>query len=310
MTRVLRFSLAALLIFTASSAAAQSIDVPEMASHEIARRGDFVEPIGPGYGSDLQSTIAEALSPPADDSHKWFITVISTRNCTYCEKLKQDFANSPHLRPFVNAQDHKQSWAHYNVYSAQDQTQAWRWRGIKLGGFPTLIIQPPRDGRYGDPKTVVLQKTGYDGNAKKLAGELRAGIVRYLQTRTPRRGVGDQQPPQTTGDGYTPPFAVPPRPQPVPFAPNNPLDFPPKPVQPPAPSLDLGSLLVKLIGGLLGGGGLTNVLLLVLAAFALIRTFRKATGQKLLLDDEAYEKLVERLKSLVQPQQDGDRSSG
>ena len=44
------------------------------------------------------------------------------------------------------------------------------------------------------------------------------------------------------------------------------------------------------------------VSLLVLAAFALIRTFRKATGQKLLLDDAAYQNVVETLKKLIDPQ--------
>ena len=46
-------------------------------------------------------------------------------------------------------------------------------------------------------------------------------------------------------------------------------------------------------------GGLTNILLLLLAAFALIRTFRKATGQKLLLDDDAYQNVVDTLKGLI-----------
>ncbi|MFO0867368.1 MAG: hypothetical protein U0935_00340 [Pirellulales bacterium] len=47
--------------------------------------------------------------------------------------------------------------------------------------------------------------------------------------------------------------------------------------------------------------GMTNVLLLVIAGLAGVRTFRKATGQKLLFDDATYEAIVDTLKSLIAP---------
>ena len=297
-----------LLLFAATTFAQELKDVPDVAQQEIDRRGNFVERID-GYRNDVTDVIAEALRPPADDSYKWFISVVATRNCQYCEALKRDFSASPHLRPFVNAEDHQQSWAHFNVYSINDETQSWRWEGIRLSGFPTLIIQPPRDGRYGDPKTLVWQKTGYDGDPQKLAGEIRNAIVRYVgnYNQQPRRnGIGQAgEPVEQEARRYEPPFSPPPRAEPNPYvAPQPyPIDFPPIP-QPPTlqPTINPFSLLASLIGSLLGSGGMTNLLLLVLAAFALIRTFRKATGQKLLLDDAAYQNVVETLKKLIDPQ--------
>jgi hypothetical protein len=293
------------LSFTATALAQALIDVPPLAEQEILRRGNFVERID-GYRNDVNDLIAEALRPPADDSHKWFITVITTRNCRYCESLKKDFTSSANLRPFVDQEDHTNSWAHYNVFSAEDQTQAWRWEGIQLAGYPTLLIQPPRDGRYGDPKTVVMQKTGYDGDSQKLATAIRNGITAYV-ARFPQqpqhRGIGQTGPTEQPSRGYEPPFSPPPRVEPTPYAPTPqfPFDYPPEPQPAPQPMINPLSLLATLVGSMLGSGGLTNVLLLVLAGFAGIRTFRKATGQKLLLDDNAYQNIVDAIKKLIGP---------
>jgi hypothetical protein len=297
-----------LMVFAATSFAQDLKDVPDVAQQEIDRRGNFVERID-GYRNDVTDLIAEALRPPADDSHKWFITVITTRSCQYCEALKRDFESSTDLRAFVDQNDHKQSWAHYNVFRVEDQTQAWRWEGIRLAGYPTILVQPPRDDRYGDAKTVVLQKTGYDGDARKLAATMRNAITAYVAKlpQQPHRGGIGQATDQTEQQqrGYEPPFSPPPRVEPTPYAPmpQYPFDVPPVPQpQPQQPLVNPLSLLASLLGSLLGSGGMTNLLLLVLTAFALIRTFRKATGQKLLLDDAAYQNLVDNLKKLIDPQ--------
>ncbi len=84
--------------------------------------------------------------------------------------------------------------------------------------------------------------------------------------------------------------------------PQFPFDYPPVPQPAPQPMVNPLSLLASLLGSMLGSGGLTNTLLLVLAGFAGLRTFRKATGQKLLLDDNAYQYIVDTLKKLIDPQ--------
>jgi hypothetical protein len=303
-----------LLLLVAATTLAQDLkDVPDVAEQEILRRGNFVEHID-GYRNDVTDLIAEALRPPADDSYKWFISVVTTRNCQYCEALKRDFSTSPHLKSFVDTDDHQRSWAHFNVYSIDDETQRWRWDGVRLSGYPTLLIQPPRDGRYGDPKTVVLQQTGYNGDPQKLAGEMRQAIVRYVakyNQRPQRNGIGQAGEPtaqKVQQRSYEPPFSPPSRVETVPYptTPKYPYEVPPVPQQfPPQttqPAINPLSLLVSLLSGLLGSGGMTNLLLLVLAAFALIRTFRKVTGQKLLLDDTAYQSVVDTLKKLIDPQ--------
>jgi hypothetical protein len=291
-----------------------SLDVPDIAAREILRRGNLVERVGNGHRDDTQIAITDAMRPPADDSHKWFVSVVTTRNCRYCESLKRDFATSEYLKPFVDTEDHTQSWAHFNVYAIEDQTQTWRFKDIKLSGYPTLIIQPPRNGRFGDPKTVVLQKTGYDGDPKKLADAIRAGIGTYLKAYVRQRQAvglkgGMRQGPAGTGQnvvGYDPPFTPPPKAEPTPYYPSPspyPFDFPPGPNPAPAPQPNVNplSLLLSLFGGAATSGGMTNLLLLVIAGLAGVRTFRKATGQKLLLDDATYQAIVDTIKSLVTP---------
>lgn len=170
-----------------------SRDVPSFARDEIKRRGDFVERINTEGELVGQSPDARPLAPPADDSHKWFITLVTQPGCTPCDRLKHDFARNPNLSPFVDVENHKRSWAHYNVYSSADLTQQWRFKSLRLSAFPTLIIQPPRDGSYGDPKTVVVQITGYDGDAARMALRIRNAILAYAQAHNQRREADVEQ---------------------------------------------------------------------------------------------------------------------
>ena len=319
MKRIVAKSLAIIALLASGqwATAQEAKDVPDIAVREIQRRGNLVQRLGGGYQNDTLTAFAEAMRPPADDSHKWFISVLAARNCRYCDHLKRDFATSPHLKPFVDTEDHTQSWAHFNVYLSDDETQAWRFKDIKVTGYPTLIIQPPRNGRFGDPKVVVLQKTGYDGDAKKLADTIRTGISSYLRVQVRQRpAVGRAGGMRQGGEaavgqnvvGYDPPYSPPPKNEPTPYYPvpsPYPFDLPPGPTPAPAPApqpnVNPLGLLFSLLGGLAGSGGMTNVLLLAIAGLATLRTFRKATGQKLLLDDATYQAIVDTIKSLTGP---------
>ncbi len=317
------FSLQALVFGQTASQAPPQVDTAE-----IIRRGDMVTRAGSGTRAGVEVAISDAMGPPADDSGRWFVTVITQKNCKYCDKLKSDFASDPNLKAFANLRDPKESWAHFNTYSIEDETQNWRWKEIKVQGFPTILIQPPRNRHFGDPATVVLQKTGYDGDGKKLATAIRDGIVFYVRKLSEKQeyvrqaasaqgqtitapspakgfralevavegdaGVGQQY-------GVNPPFTVPTN-QPAPL-PTLPFEIPPQvqpQSQPQAPQLpNLSGLLMQLLGGLLAGSGTTNLLLLIVAGLAVIRTFRKATGQKLLLDDATFATLSETLRSVL-----------
>lgn len=156
------------------------LNVPLAAEREIARLGDGVQEIGIGHQGAASLWMAAIAAPPPDDSHKWYITVITKRNCVYCQRLLEDFARDPNLRAFADPREYEQSWAHFNVFSADDATQTWRWAKIRVEAYPTLILQPPLNRKFGDSKTVVLQKTGYDGDPTKLAEEIRQAIKYYV----------------------------------------------------------------------------------------------------------------------------------
>jgi len=118
---------------------------------------------------------------PEDDSHKWSISVITSPGCAACNKLQADWKTSTYLLAFANPEDAKQSWAHYRVYRSDDVPQGWRWKAIRIASYPTILVQPPRNRRYGDPATVVMQVTGYDGDAKQLATAMSSAIRKYVE---------------------------------------------------------------------------------------------------------------------------------
>lgn len=178
------------LLFSASAVFGQAPqDVPDIAEREAMRRGNLVEQFGGAFCEDGQAYFTAAMQQPADNSHKWFISVVSMQNCRNCELLKRDFASSPTLKSFADVNDHAHSWSHYGVYQIEDETQASRWKNLKLRAFPALLVQPPRSGEFGDAKTVVLQINGYDGDAEKLADILRRGIAKHVNDFAEQRQV-------------------------------------------------------------------------------------------------------------------------
>jgi hypothetical protein len=117
------------------------------------------------------------------DTDKWYVTLLTRHGCAYCDRLERDFAEHPALKAFANTDDRKTSWSNFNVCSMDDPAQSHRFiapqSDIRIKGYPTLLVQPPSNGRYGSSQTIVLQKTGYDGNARKLAAQLRQSINQY-----------------------------------------------------------------------------------------------------------------------------------
>mgnify|MGYP001608249999 CR=1 FL=1 len=286
---------------------AADLNVPQAASDEVLRRGSSVEMVG----IITEDDILVALGPPADDSHKWFLTVITRPGCSACALLKAEWSIKPELLAFARPGDPENSWSHYNVYRSDDPTQSFRWQGIQITEYPTVLVQPPRNGQYGDPATVVMQRSGYAGGAPSLAGAIRSAVLAYA-TRQPRAArsvqvvsadvgiAADAVQPEVVS--AAPPFVVPgvePVVQP-PFVP----PLAPAPQVPEPPSVPQGdslavllSLLFSLLGSLFGTGMLTNVLLVTIMLLSAIRTFRKATNQKLWLSDEDFEKLLAALKA-------------
>src|SRR5262245_44187880 len=107
------------------------------AQAEIARRGAMVERIdGLQDALSPQSAVALAMQPPADDSHKWLFTLVTTRNCQWCEQTRRDFDSDARLKAWVDTKDYMKSWAHWQVVQIEDQSQAWRWKDFRPKSFP------------------------------------------------------------------------------------------------------------------------------------------------------------------------------
>jgi hypothetical protein len=216
------YDVALKLLFAVSMTATAWGQSPEVDRGEVDRRGNYVQIVEGARW--LGDEIEQALAPPADDSGKWHITLIKQAGCAPCARMVADFETKEVLKAWVNTADHNKSWAKYNVFNAEDQSQSWRWKNISIRGYPVLIIQPPMDRKYGDPSTVVMQKTGYNGNAEALTREMRDAIIRYTEQlkKAQRSGVWGQI-------GVDPPFSPPPK-----VDPNIPLPVIPDYVNPDA----------------------------------------------------------------------------
>jgi hypothetical protein len=197
-------------LFAVSMTASAWGQSPEVDRGEVDRRGNYVQIVEGARW--LGDEVGQALAPPADDSGKWHITLIKQQGCPPCARLAADFETKEVLKAWVNTADHNKSWAKYNVFNAEDQSQSWRWKNISVRGYPVLIIQPPMDRKYGDPSTVVMQKTGYNGNAEALTREMRDAIIRYTEKIKHERAEL-VRPSYVWGQeiGVDPPFSPPPK---------------------------------------------------------------------------------------------------
>lgn len=222
-----------LLIFCPVFAVAQH-DVPPQAEHEILRRGEMVQETG-SVQSDESNVISEALAPPEDDSDKWYVTLITGKNCKPCERLKYDLQHSTDLKAWVNVESPKDSHVHYQSRSMDDPTQAvWmaslRAR-LEAHGVPAIVIQPPRNGMYGEAKTVVGMIHGYNGNPKELVNLLHDKVVAYVKTMHRKGLIRPSRPVENPGHAQTyiaaaPPFVLPGKDQDT-YQPSGPNDWPP-----------------------------------------------------------------------------------
>jgi hypothetical protein len=161
----------------------------EVDAREVIRRGDMVEHITDEFAA--ADPVAEAFgqisSLPDNDADKWFVYVISRKNCPACETLKTQWASDRWLRAYAVPENPKESWAHFTWYDYNDPLQNWRWtkspsnpNAVTIAAFPTIIVQPPRSGIYGNPSTVVFQYV-YEGDPKTFSEKVNAAIKRYLE---------------------------------------------------------------------------------------------------------------------------------
>ena len=225
--RWILFALIAVACCAIPGHAQSAKDVPEVASWEIQRRGNHVE----RTGTVRSGLMAAALSPPADDSHKWFLTLVVEKGHTGCATMEHTIATDREMHAWVDTVEPSRSTMHYQVRTIGDPTQADWFAGIKPAiekeklALPILVLQPPRSGQFGDPKTVVKLLGGVMAG-KDLSDKLRSSIVSYVkELESPRSGVSQEI------TSVAPPFSVPPRDNPVapgpPPNPGLPFEWPP-----------------------------------------------------------------------------------
>lgn len=205
-------------------------DVPEIAQHEIARRGNHVEMTG----TIRSGLMAAALSPPADDSAKWFLTLVLKPGEISSEKMRQVIASDPALRPWVDVREPLKSTMHYHVRSIDDATQADWLKGLRpaiaRSGLPLLVLQPPKGGQFGPTSNIVAMFAGV-ATGEQVATRLRKAIIDYVQVIESPSGISQSV------VGVSPPFTVHPKDPPPSVQPQVPFEWPPVPIDPPNPSV-------------------------------------------------------------------------
>jgi hypothetical protein len=293
----MRSLLVALLLALNGSALLAQMSPPEVDTAEVFRRGDTVTIAGEGPRSGDEEAYRAAMAPPALDDQRWYITLICSKGCAPCERLKQDFFRSPDLMAFVSAPDEAKAWAHFNVFMAEDTTQQWRLSAYKVTAYPTVIVQTPRDGSWGPKGTVIYQQSGYDGDAKKLAGNMRTALRAYAAKVQESRSYGivlggsRQAYSSPYNAGYNPPFPMETQPSPVPGYPSM---FPPADAtQPPPPptNSNLGGILTTLLVVVLSVTGLGALAGVIFAVWAVIRSVMKSRGVQTALTDAQFNQL-------------------
>lgn len=298
----MRFVLLAALISWGPIIGLWNQDVsPQVDQAEVMRLGDTVQHVGEHtFGEEHADAFIDAMSPPQSDADKWFISVISMRGCAACEKLKRDWATNEWLLALANPNDPAKSWAHFNIYDKDDQSQAFRWERIKVTAYPTIIVQPPRTGQYGDPSTVVFQGV-YQGDPERLARNISSAIRRYIaRLQTPRRTVGLGLYGQSSAD---PPWTPAPRVTPAPPSPNQfPLFDPTIPPADPEPTPNSSFPWTAVLTLVFAGFSVPAAIAVVIWLAAFIRSGRQAAGKPLLLDQATFDELMNLLKQLSNAQ--------
>ncbi len=214
----------------ATSVVSEGPKSQEVFTTEVIRRGNHVVIAGEGPREGPEENFRAATAPPADDNHKWHVTLWIKPGEAASEALRRDFLTKPELNAFIAAEPPTNAWGHFVVLNVDDATQKWRLDRTKQFHFkvdrtPTLVIQPPRNGRFGDVRLVIMQEAGYNGDAKALKERIIYAVRKYstklyasgyVWSATKSGGEEPTEgPKQAAGEGGfggpTPaPFAVPP----------------------------------------------------------------------------------------------------
>lgn len=179
--------LAAVLVCSYASAE-QPTGVDEKGIEETKRRGPDVEPLGV-IQAGPDAAIRKAFAPPADDSDKWWVNLIlagdkATDQEKAASKLLHDDIHGLKFKDFVKPEDPANSWAHYQERRDDDPLQQ-DWLApirakVKETGLPCIVIQPPRNEKFGPHNRTVCVVGQYDGRPCMFASLIRERVEAYI----------------------------------------------------------------------------------------------------------------------------------
>lgn len=169
-------------------------DVTEEGHRETVRRGNHREDLGAAEEGPEAYSIG-ALSPPEDDSDRWWICVVTRKSdpksAAASAKLVADFDSSIDLRAWADKDNPELSWAHYCERDIDDPKQADWFRSIRSqlldNEFPAVVLQPPANGSYGKNARTVGIIHGYNSVPQYMSDRIRAKIKAYSDDFSKRK---------------------------------------------------------------------------------------------------------------------------
>lgn len=167
---------------------------PQVDADEIRRWGDRVVVSGEGPRAASEQLFTLAMAPPESDSDQWYVTLWGRSDSDALKKLIKAFESDANLTAFVAAPPGLNAagkpmrpWAHFNVYHADDPTQAWRYKDWQIPvdiTSPVVTISPPRNGAWnfkGQYAVVDLIQTKDLPDAASLAKRIAASVKAYCK---------------------------------------------------------------------------------------------------------------------------------
>lgn len=173
----------------------------DQAKQEIDRRGPCVQIVDDQIRDEGMEAFWTAVAIPADDSHKFFLTVVYEKKNDQTDKLKDDLLHSKDLEAWVQCKDRgkgtydvyssEESFLHVNFEPRVNPFKKDRWKFVKPEHCPLIVLQVPKSGEWGKDGVVVNQHVGYNGKPAELSEWIRQSVWKYSQEFAKTRAYKD-----------------------------------------------------------------------------------------------------------------------
>lgn len=123
-----------------------------------------------GFLATLTLALPAIGAEPSPDA-RFTIEVYSQSGCAYCVQLARDLKGQQ-LKPIAD-------WANVKTITLAKDSATFAQNSVRT--TPTIIVRPPAKGTFGDSAATAFRVDGYDGNARKLAGEMRVALAKWAK---------------------------------------------------------------------------------------------------------------------------------